>query len=179
MTQGDERQADGYATREERGGRGIVRLERRLAATPEEVWPLLVEPEEVSTWLAELTIEPRVGGAYALAFENTASVSEGHITAFSPPTLLEYRWHEGEAIESLVRFALRPDGEATELVLTHTLLHGAADLREYAAGWHAHLDLLTARLAGRPADWDWLRFNDLMAAYGGEAEADEAREAAR
>lgn len=178
MTQ-DERQHDGYATREERDGRGVVRLERRLAATPEEIWPLLVEPEEVAIWLAELTIEPRVGGAYTLSFENTASVSRGHITAFAPPTLLEYRWYEGEAIESLVRFELRPDGGATELVLTHTLLNSASGLHEYAAGWHAHLDLLAARVAGRPADWDWLRFNELLATYSGDTVGGDPQGAAR
>jgi uncharacterized protein YndB with AHSA1/START domain len=177
MTQGERH--DGYATREERDGRGIVRLERRLAATPEEIWPLLVDPEEVAIWLAELTIEPRVGGAYTLSFENTASVSSGHITAFAPPSLLEYRWYEGEAIESLVRFELRPDDGATELVLTHTLLNSAAELHEYAAGWHAHLDLLAARLAGRPADWDWLRFNELMAVYSGDTQDDDAQKAAQ
>lgn len=160
-----------YGTMEERDGRGVVRLERRLTATPEEIWPLLVDPEEVSTWLAALAIEPRVGGTYTLSFENTAAVSRGHITAFEPPTLLEYRWHEGAELESLVRFELRAaDAGATDLVLTHTLLRGAADLHEYAAGWHAHLDLLVARLAGRAADWDWIRFNDLMSAYSGKAD---------
>jgi uncharacterized protein YndB with AHSA1/START domain len=156
-----------YGTMEERNGRGVVRLERRLTATPEEVWPLLVDPEEVATWLAPLAIEPRVGGAYTLTFENMASVSRGHITAIDPPTLLEYRWYEGEAIESLVRFELRTVGTAaTDLIVTHTLLHGASDLHEYAAGWHAHLDLLIARLAGRPSDWNGARFDELLATYG-------------
>ena len=162
---------DQYGTLEERDGRGVVRLERRLAATPEEIWPLLVDPEEVAIWLAKLAIEPRVGGAYILSFENYASVSRGHITAFEPPTLLEYRWYEGEAIESRVRFELRAAGAvATDLVLTHTLLHGAADLHQYAAGWHAHLDLLVARLAGRATEWDWARYNGLLATYGGKAD---------
>lgn len=159
-----------YGTMEEHDGRGVIRLERRLTATPEEIWPLLVDPEEVNTWLAILAIEPRIGGSYNLTFENTTSSSQGHITAFEPPTLLEYRWHEGADIESSVRFEMRAAGaEATDLVLTHTLLHGAADLHQYAAGWHAHLDLLVARQAGRAADWDWPRFNDLMSAYSGKA----------
>ena len=169
MTQIDEQ----YATRETRGGRGVIRLARRLAATPEEIWPLLVDPEEVATWLATLAIEPRVGGSYRLTFANTPSVSRGHITAFEPPTLLEYRWYEGEASESLVRFELRiADARTTDLILTHTLLHGAADLHEYSAGWHAHLELLIARLAGRASDWDWARYNELLAAYAGNTAGD-------
>ncbi len=166
MTQIDEQ----YATREVRDGRGVVRLKRRLTATPEEVWPLLIEPDEVTTWLAALAVEPRVGGAYTLTFENMSSVSRGHITAFEPPTLLEYRWYEGEAIESLVRFELRPvDAQSTDLTLTHTLLHSAADLHLYSAGWHAHLELLLARLAGHRSEWDEPRYNELLAAYRGEA----------
>ena len=169
MTQTD----TGYATREARDGRGVVRLERRLMATPEEVWPLLVDPAEVATWLAPLAIEARVGGAYTLTFENMGSVSRGHITAIAPPTLLEYSWYEGEAIESLVRFELRPiDAGTTDLILTHTLRHGAADLHLYSAGWHAHLDLLIARLAGRPSAWDAARYDELLAAYGGTAAGD-------
>jgi uncharacterized protein YndB with AHSA1/START domain len=166
MPQGDEQ----YGTMAEHNGRGVVRLERRLTATPEEVWPLLVEPEEVATWLAHLAIEPRVGGTYTLTFENMASVSRGHITALEPLRLLEYRWNEGEAIESLVRFELRAaNAEATDLILTHTLLHGVADLHEYIAGWHAHIELLIARLAGRASDWDGARFKELLAAYADRA----------
>ena len=109
-----------------------------------------------------------------LTFANTPSVSQGHITAFEPPTMLEYRWYEGEASESLVRFELRiADADATDLILTHTLPHGAADLHEYSAGWHAHLELLIARLAGRATAWDWACYNELLAAYGGRAAGDD------
>lgn len=169
MTQVDEQ----LGLMEERNGRGVVRLARRLTATPEEVWSLLVEPEEVATWLANLAIEPRVGGAYTLTFANMPSVSRGHITAFEPPTVLEYRWYEGEAIESLVRFELHAtDAATTDLTLTHTVLHGAADLHQYATGWHAHVELLIARLAGRVPAWDWARYNELLATYSGKVAGD-------
>ncbi len=162
MNRGDEP----YARLEVRSGRGVIQLKRRLMATPEEVWPLLVDPAEVATWLAPLEIEPRVGGVYTLTFENMASVSRGHITAFEPPTLLEYRWYEGETIESLVRFELRTvDTGVTDLVLTHSLLHRASELHRYAAGWHAHLDLLVARLTERATAWDSARYDELLAAY--------------
>lgn len=78
--------------------------------------------------------------------------SYGHITAFEPPTLLEYGWYEGEAIESRVRFELRADNETTVLRLTHTLVHGADDLRPYADGWTYHLERLVVRIFGGVAD---------------------------
>lgn len=160
-----------YADFGERDGQATVRLARRLAATPEEIWPLLVEPAEVATWLAALAIEPRVGGAYTLTFENMSAVSRGHITAFEPPALLEYHWYEGEEIESLVRFELRAAAGGTDLLLTHTLLHVTTALHEYAAGWHAHLDLLATRLAGRAAPWDEARYRELHTAYAARTAA--------
>lgn len=137
-----------YRTFREKERRG-VRLERRLAATPEEVWSLLVEPDEAATWLTTLEIEPRVGGLYTLSFENGMPTSRGHITVFKPPTLLEFGWYEGEATESRVRIELRADGEATVLHLTHTLLEDVEDLQPYAEGWNYHLERLATRLSGR------------------------------
>ena len=134
-----------YTVFREEGRRG-VRLERRLNATPEEIWPLLVEPEEAATWLAQLEIQPHVGGTYTLSFDDGMPTSRGHITVFAPPTLLEFGWYEGEAIESRVRIELRADGATTLLVLTHTLLRETEDLRPYAEGWTYHLEILTKQV---------------------------------
>lgn len=137
-----------YRTFRDKGRRG-VRLERWLAAPPEEVWQLLIDPEEAATWLTTLAIEPHVGGSYALSFDNGMPTSRGHITMFEPPTRLEFGWYEGEAIVSRVRIELRADGEATVLHLTHTLLEDTEDLQPFAEGWTYHLDRLANQLAGR------------------------------
>lgn len=142
-----------YTTFREQGRRG-VRLERRLTATPEEVWQLLVDPEEAATWLTTLDIKPCVGGSYTLSFDNGMPTSHGHITVFEPPTLLEFGWYEDEAIESRVRIELHPDDGATVLVLTHTLLHDTDDLQPYAEGWTYHLKRLAVRASGGAADRD-------------------------
>lgn len=137
-----------YRTFREEGRRGI-RLERRLEAPPEEVWHLLVDPKEAATWLTTLAIDPRVGGSYTLSFDNGMPTSHGHITVFEPPTLLEFGWYEGEAIASRVRIELRPDGGATLLRLTHTLLQNTDDLQPFADGWTYHLGRLAELLSGR------------------------------
>lgn len=137
-------------TFQEKGRRG-VRLERRLAAPPEEVWHLLVDPGEAAAWLTTLDIEPQVGGFYTLSFSNGMPTSRGHITVFEPPTLLEFGWYEGEAVESRVRIELHPEGGATVLRLTHTLLHDTDDLQPYAEGWTYHLERLTKQVAGLAA----------------------------
>ena len=75
--------------------------------------------------------------------------SRGHITALEPPTLLEFSWYEGEAIESRVRIELRPDNDGTVLNLTHTLLHETEDLQPFAEGWSYHLERLVAQVAAQ------------------------------
>ncbi len=135
-----------HSTFKEDGRKGI-RLERRLSATPEEVWLLLVEPKELTIWLTTVQVEPHVGGLYTLSFNNGMPTSLGHVTAYEPPTLLEFSWYEGEPIESRVRIELHADEEATLLVLTHTLLHDTDDLRPYAEGWTHHLERLTNQIA--------------------------------
>lgn len=137
-----------YSTFRDKGERG-VQLERRLAAPPEEVWQLLIDPEEAATWLTTLAIEPHVGGSYTLTFDNGMPTSHGHITMFEPPTLLEFGWYEGEAIASQVRIELHPDNGATVLHLTHTLLEDTEDLQPFAEGWTYHLERLANLLAGR------------------------------
>ena len=144
---------EGYRTFREEGQRG-VQLERRLAATPEEVWQLLVDPEEAATWLTALDIEPHVGGSYTLSFDNGMPTCLGHITVFEPPTRLEFGWYEGEAIESRVRIELHPNDGATVLHLTHTLLHDTDNLQPYAEGWSYHLERLAVRASGGAADGD-------------------------
>lgn len=65
-----------------------------------------------------------------------------------------------------MRFELhpRPAAGGTRLSLTHTRCPGAEAV-EMAAGWHHHLELLAARIAGRAVAWDWARFNELHAQY--------------
>lgn len=148
-----------------------VQLVREFATPPAELWTLLTHPEELFTWLGTTTLTPAVGGPITISFDDGALVVEGCVQQYDPPHCLAYTWHEGATLASVVRFDLQPtaDGQGTVLTLTHRQLTGA-EVRNFAAGWEHHLELLAARVAGRPADWDWLRFNDLLAGYDEPAE---------
>ena len=159
-------QTIGTLTRD--GSEEAVHLERRYDATPEELWAILVEPEHVRNWLAEMTIEPRVGGQVAFDWHGD-NQDEGVIRAFEPPRLFEYTWTRGG--ESVIRFELRPDGDGTLLTLDHrcTSVEQAIGV---GAGWHSHLDAIEALIAGSPTtreDWT-ARYRELRPTYADQAE---------
>lgn len=140
-----------------------LRFERRPDAGPDAVWRALTEPGELVGWLADATVDLRVGGEIALRFQNEDSedVVRCEIVALRPGRLLEYMWHEDQP--SRVRFELTPDGTGTLLTLTHVLETGS-ELAGFAAGWHHHLELL-AQLVGTKVVWDWKRFHALRPDY--------------
>ena len=67
-----------------------------------------------------------------------------------------------------VRFELRPQDRGTLLILDHGAL-GRAFGVGYAAGWHAHLDMLGAALAGDSLEWA-PRYEQLRPAYAEQME---------
>lgn len=140
-----------------------VRFERLLPGPIEFAWDYLTRPELLKTWFAELTLQPRVGGAIEVTMGadqtgdcNASSVS-GVIREFDPPHVIAFSWiprrqqKDGsvEAIdEGVVRFELKPRGDKVQLTLTHTRIP-TSELAGYGGGWHAFLDVLAARLDKR------------------------------
>jgi uncharacterized protein YndB with AHSA1/START domain len=138
-----------------------VVLERVLPGTVEQVWRYLTEPSHLKLWLAGGTVDLRVGGKLKLDFdliecpgrETVHGLLEGTITALDPPRLLTYTWGESGSRrngdpDSVVSFALKPEGGETRLTLTHTRIQ-KKDLTGIGAGWHVHLDVLVDRLNGK------------------------------
>jgi hypothetical protein len=66
---------------------------------------------------------------------------------------------------SHVTFELEPVDGGTRLVLTHRRLDLPGDFVPAAAGWHVHLDMLQARVAGRPTPSFWATHDDLERLY--------------
>ncbi|MCX4092960.1 SRPBCC family protein [Nocardia sp. alder85J] len=143
-----------------------VRIEREVRGPIERVWAFLTEPGKRRTWLAGGEVEPCVGGTVAHVFRNAELTGEPRgpvdehlmpttILAWDPPRLLTHTWEDG----SEVTFELTPVGDRVRLVVTHRRIAGPAGVLNYSAGWHAHLDLLADRLAGRTPPY----FDDAMA----------------
>lgn len=129
-----------------------VRFERWYAASAQELWLALTEPQWMRRWLgAEVSIEGRVGGVVRLRWDSGEEM-DGVITVFEPERVLEYTWRERALrVDSLVRFELRPERSGMLLVLEHTGVPGDR-AAGFGAGWHGHLDALAAALAGQQID---------------------------
>ena len=127
------------------------------------VWNHLTSPILLRHWLAEAALEPCNGGWIELRFDvgeapvcaDDGAVILGVISRYERPYHLSYSWIDaprgafkkgrGHVLEARVSFDLEQTGEGVNLVLTHSDLPREV-LCKYAAGWHAHLELLQARL---------------------------------
>ena len=132
-----------------------IRFERRLPARIERVWAAITTASELEGWLADSSVDLRVGGTIEHVFEpgQEGARTHGLILVLEPPSTLEYEWRFSGEAESILRYDLIADGDETVLMLTHRSL-GLTHARGYGAGWHAYLDALDACLSGGPAiDW--------------------------
>lgn len=91
-------------------------------------------------------------------------VSEARILECDPPRVLAMTW-PGDGEDSVVRFELFPDGDEVLLVVTHTRLADLDAMANVSSGWHAHLAVLEAALAGTAKPPFWSRITALEADY--------------
>src|SRR4051794_18196788 len=136
-----------------------LKIERLLPGSIERVWAYLTESDLRRQWLAAGDMELRQGAPIELVWrndelENAGQRPEGfdaehrlqsEVTEVDPPHRLSYTF--GNAGE--VTFELERAGEEVLLTLTHRRLPGREMMTKVAAGWHAHLDVLEAKIAGQ------------------------------
>lgn len=149
-----------------------IRFERVLPGPIERVWAYLTEPAKRARWLAAGPMELVPGGRVELRFHNSALSGEaepvperwrdqdggtmrGRVVACEPPRLLAYTWGEDQGEPSEVTFELVSEGDEVRLVLTHRRLGDGSLMRCVASGWHTHLEVLAAELAGRARPRFW------------------------
>lgn len=152
---------------------GEVRFVRHLPGSIERVWAFLTESDKRGKWLAPGKMELRVGGSVELNFFHADLTPEpipkkyeamknghtlrGRVTRCDPPRLLSYTWGDEPGDDSEVTFELSalPEG-GVQLVLTHRRLGDQPGLvASVGAGWHSHLAILIAHLAGGPPVMFW------------------------
>lgn len=162
-----------------------LRIQRLVPGPAERVWQYLTEPEFREKWLAGGSLEPRSGGEMVLEFDHDRisdepgptperfAGSEGYVSTcrietWDPPRELSFSWPEPGQPDSFVHILLEPAdaGEShVRLVLTHSRLGTHELLQGVAGGWHAHLDILADRIAGRNTGNFWDRYEALEARY--------------
>jgi len=148
-----------------------LRIQRLLPGPAERVWDYLTRSELRRQWLAAGEMQAQAGTPFELVWRNSeltdppgerpAGFGEEHrmqsrVLAFEPPRCLVIAWGSGGE----VCFDLAPQGREVLLTVTHRRLPDRATSLNVAAGWHAHLDILAARLTGRAPQpyWDsWSR----------------------
>jgi uncharacterized protein YndB with AHSA1/START domain len=145
-------------------------IQRMLPGPVDRVWRYLTESDLRRKWLASGDIELKEGSAFTLTWHNDELTNppglrpegfgaehslESRIVEIDPPLKLVFTWRAGE-----VSFELQPRGEKVLLTLTHRRISDRNNMVMIGAGWHMHLDILLARVAGAPDPapfWDGWR----------------------
>jgi uncharacterized protein YndB with AHSA1/START domain len=102
-----------------------VERTEHFEATPEELWPLVSEPDALAEWLdADVQLEPRPGGRVHVVEPNGLE-RVGVVHRVVPHERIEFTWTvlDGDSTPSVVSFELVPDGDGgTDLRITETRL---------------------------------------------------------
>ena len=146
-----------------------LKIQRLLPGPIERIWAYLTESDLRRQWLAAGQMEMKVGAPVELVWRNDQLTNppgqrppgfsgerrmQSRITELDPPRKLAIAW-DGSGD---VSFELEPKGNEVLLTLIHRRLPDRANLLGVGAGWHAHLDILVARVIGKEPEpfWDGL-----------------------
>jgi uncharacterized protein YndB with AHSA1/START domain len=149
-----------------------LKIQRLLPGPIERVWSYITDDKLRRQWMAAGHMEQKVGATVEFVWRNDeltrppgvrpSGFPEEHrmtsrVTEIDAPHKLGITW--GERGEVTFELESRPDGVL--LTVIHRRLPDRDTTLMFGAGWHAHLDLLAARIAGTPPSepfWDaWSR----------------------
>ena len=153
----------------ERIGSDAIRLERLLHAPVETVWRYLTEAQLREQWFMGGTDATGVGEFDLLVDHDKLSTDDvpypesyecfkgavwtEEVLRFEPPRLLVTTFQGGK--NGIVTYELRPEGERTRLVLTHSEIQSPSGFQDFGGGWTSHLAVLQEKLAGRSVRNFW------------------------
>jgi len=140
----------------------IVR-EVSIAASPETVWELLVDPDKVTRWIGEqATFEPRPGGTYRIGVV-PGHTARGEFVEIDPPHRLVFTWgwEDDSSVvtpgSTTIEIVLEPQGDGTLLHFEHSGLLSKDSAESHAHGWDHYLArLAVAGGGGDPGRDPWL-----------------------
>lgn len=165
-----------------------IRFRRILPGPIEPIWEWMTDGEKRRQWLAGGETQLHVGGKAELFFNNstlTAPDDEppekykeyagdvrfvGEVVEVDPPRLIRFTWPEADGKTSEVTIALEEKGEKIVLTLTHRNLTTRSDMLSVSSGWHAHFDIMIAKLAGETPPRFWAAIVRLESEYDGRLE---------
>jgi uncharacterized protein YndB with AHSA1/START domain len=134
-------------------GMTVVR-EIVIAASPETIWPFLVDPAKAVRWMGiDASLDPRAGGRYRVEVV-PGDVALGEFVELDRPRRLVHTWGWQNLSGSVppgsttVTFDLIPRDEGTIVRVTHSGLPRAAAADSHARGWDHYLPRLAAAASG-------------------------------
>jgi uncharacterized protein YndB with AHSA1/START domain len=153
-----------------------LKIQRVLPGPIERIWAYLTESDLRRQWLAAGEMEMKVGAPVELVWRNNeltnppgerpAGFGEEHrmqsrITELDPPRKLAITWGSTGG----VTFELEPEGNHVVLTVIHRRVVDRTTLLNVSAGWHAHLDVLVARVTGKEPEPFWDGWASLRKEY--------------
>jgi len=153
-----------------------LKIERLLPGPIERVWAYLTEGDLRRQWLAAGKMEMKVGAPFEFVWRNNELTnppgqrppdkSEEHrmqsrITELDPPRKLAFAFGDSGDVS----FELTPRGSEVLLTLIHRRVPDRKTLLGVSAGWHAHLDVLVARMRGAEPGPFWDSLSRLRTEY--------------
>ena len=165
-------------------GATVLTLKRRLPGPVERVWEFLTDSDKRQQWLAAGDMTLKRGSTFELVWRNddlSASPSERpegfgeessatcELQEVEPMRCLRFIWPGvGEVTFELAQMD-GSDEEANSgdvmLTVTHRQLSSRQMVLLVGAGWHAHLDILSSRMRGKPAPSFWKHWQALKDQY--------------
>jgi uncharacterized protein YndB with AHSA1/START domain len=137
----------------------IVQVRRRVKADAEQIFDLWTKPDLMVRWMSpfpgavscKASCDPRPGGVFSLVMTSEQASREvsGTYVQVDRPHKLVFTWVGPltDNVNTLVTVELTPDGDETDLVLTHERLPTAAIVGGHTRGWGHILDHLAGAIA--------------------------------
>ena len=126
----------------------VVEREVRVSASPETIFPFLIDPEKIVRWKGtEAMLDPRPGGIYRVNVAGNM-MGRGEFVEVSPHSKVVFTWgwegnDEVPPGSSTVEMSLTHDGDETIVRLRHTDLPTKELAAKHTIGW----DNLMSRLS--------------------------------
>ncbi len=151
----------------------IVEREILIDATPEVVWSVITEPDQISRWFSDAAqIEGRNGADGTLTWRPGGRGADKHADLVVPIRVVEaepfrrfcFRWNHPRGVEpdennsALVEFSLTEEGAQTRLRVVESGIDAVARdaesrdryLESHERGWAKHLGELDEYVASKP-----------------------------
>jgi uncharacterized protein YndB with AHSA1/START domain len=153
-----------------------LKIERILPGPIERVWAYLTESDLRRRWLAAGEMPMKAGSTFELHWRNDdltkpsgqrpPGFGEEHrkecrIIEADPPRKLAFVFAE----HGNVSIELAERGDRVLLTLIHSRIPDRSTTLGVSAGWHAHLDILVARVSGTEPEPFWDHWRRLKTEY--------------